>query len=50
VLVAGNTNNIPQLVKALSGATVTMDEDEYDTMFMVFVPQVSKTKVVRLRY
>jgi phosphohistidine phosphatase SixA len=50
VLVAGNTNNIPQLVKALSDATVTMDEDEYDTMFMVFVPQVSKTKVVRLRY
>lgn len=50
VLVAGNTNNIPQLVRALSGETVTIGEDEYDTMFVVFVPQVSKTKVVRLRY
>ena len=50
VLVAGNPNNIPQLVQALSGETVTLGEDEYDTMFVVFVPQVSKTKVVRLRY
>jgi hypothetical protein len=29
---------------------VTLGEDEYDTMFVVFVPQVSKTKVVRMRY
>ncbi|MET0536138.1 MAG: phosphoglycerate mutase family protein, partial [Steroidobacter sp.] len=50
VLVAGNANNIPALVRALSGESVTMGEDEYDTMFVVFVPQVSKTKVVRLRY
>lgn len=50
VLVAGNTNTIPQLVQALSGETVTVNEDEYDTMFVVFVPQVSKTKVVRLHY
>ena len=50
VLVAGNTNNIPALVQALSGETVTLSEDEYDTMFVVFVPQVSKSKVVRLRY
>ncbi|MFC4308030.1 SixA phosphatase family protein [Steroidobacter flavus] len=50
VLVAGNTNNIPQLVHALSGETVTMSEDDYSTMFVVFVPQVSKTKVVRLNY
>jgi phosphohistidine phosphatase SixA len=50
VLVAGNANSIPALVKALSGEAVAVGEDEYDTMFMVFVPQVSKTKVVRLRY
>ena len=50
VLVAGNANSIPALVKELSGETVTLGQDEYDTMFMVFVPQVSKTKVVRLRY
>lgn len=50
VLVAGNTNNIPQLVQALSGTSVTLGEDEYNAMFVVFVPQVSKTKVVRLSY
>ncbi len=50
VLVAGNSNNIPALVQALSGEAVTMGEEEYDTMFVVFVPQVSKTKVVRLHY
>jgi hypothetical protein len=50
VLVAGNPNNIPQLVEALSGESVTLQEDEYSTMFVVFVPQVSKTKVVRLHY
>jgi len=50
VLVAGNANNIPALVTALSGENVTLGEDEYDTMFVVFVPQVSKTKVVRMRY
>jgi len=25
-------------------------DDEYDAMFVVFVPQIAKTKVVRLRY
>jgi phosphohistidine phosphatase SixA len=50
VLVAGNPNNIPQLVHALSGETVTVAEDDYSTMFVVFVPQVSKTKVVSLKY
>jgi phosphohistidine phosphatase SixA len=50
VLVAGNSNAVPALVQALSGETVTLREDEYDAMFVVFVPQVSKTKVVRMRY
>jgi hypothetical protein len=27
-----------------------LSEDDYGTMFVVFVPQVSKTKVVSLRY
>ncbi len=50
VLVAGSANTVPQLVKALSDAEVTLREDEYDAMFIVFVPQISKTKVVRVRY
>jgi len=50
VLVAGSTNTIPPLIEALSGEKVSVREDEYDTMFIVFVPQISKTRVVRLRY
>lgn len=50
VLVVGNANSVPQLIEALSGETVTVRDDEYDAMFVVFVPQISKTKVVRLRY
>lgn len=50
VLVAGNNATIPPLVAALSGEQITIREDEYDAMFIVFVPQISKPKVVRVRY
>jgi phosphohistidine phosphatase SixA len=50
VLVAGSSTTVPQLVEELSGEKVTLRDDEYDAMFVVFVPQISKTKVVRLRY
>lgn len=50
VLVSGNLNTVPQLVEALSDQKVTLREDEYDAMFIVFVPQISKKKVVRVRY
>lgn len=50
VLVVGTSNTVPELVEALSGEKVTLREDEYDAMFVVFVPQIAKTKVVRLRY
>lgn len=50
VLVVGSANTIPPLVESLSGEQVTVREDEYDALFVVFVPQISKTKVVRLRY
>ena len=41
VLVAGSTTTIPALIEGLSGEKVTLREDEYDTMFIVFVPQIS---------
>lgn len=50
VLVSGNQNTVPELVEALSGQKVTLREDEFDAMFIVFVPQMSKKKVVRVRY
>ncbi len=50
MLVAGSSNTVPPLIEALTGQNVTLREDEYDTLFVIFVPQISKTKVVRLRY
>ena len=50
VLVVGSPNTVADLVEALSGEKVTLRDDEYDAMFVVFVPQIAKTKVVRLRY
>ena len=50
VLVVGNANTVPVLVEALSGQKVEVRDDEYDAMFLVFAPQISKPKVVRLRY
>jgi phosphohistidine phosphatase SixA len=50
VLVAGSTNTIPALVESLSGEKITVRDDEFDAMFIVFVPQFSKPKVVRVRY
>jgi phosphohistidine phosphatase SixA len=50
VLVVGSSTTVPELVEALSDEKVTLREDEYDAMFIIFVPQIAKTKVVRLRY
>lgn len=50
VVVAGNANNIPTLIEALSGQNVQLRDDEYDAMFIVFAPQISRAKVVRVRY
>ena len=50
VLAAGHSNTVPVMVEALSGEKVSVREDEYDAMFIVFVPQLSKSKVVRVRY
>ena len=50
VLVSGTSANVSQLVRAISDDEVALKTDEYDAMFIVFVPQISKVKVVRVRY
>ena len=50
IVVSGNTTTIPPLIEALSGEKVQLRDDEYDAMFIVFAPQISKAKVVRVRY
>lgn len=50
VVVAGNATTVPQLVEALAGETVTLKEDEYDALFIVFLPQLAHARVVKLHY
>jgi phosphohistidine phosphatase SixA len=50
ILVSGNQDTVPELIEALSGQTVTLRHDEFDAMFIVFGPQMSKKRVVRVRY
>jgi phosphohistidine phosphatase SixA len=50
VLVVGNSTTVPQLVEALAGEPVTLQDDEYDAMFIVFLPQLAHARVVKLHY
>ena len=50
VVVAGEPKNMPRLIEALSGQTVTIEGEELDAMFVVFVPQLAKARVIKLRY
>jgi len=50
VLVVGNATTVPRLVEGLAGEAVTMKEDEYDAMFIVFLPQLAHARVVKLHY
>ena len=50
VVAVGSAATVPQLVRVLTDAEVNVRDDEYDVVFIAFVPQISKPKVVRLRY
>jgi phosphohistidine phosphatase SixA len=50
VLVSGTSGSIATLIEALGADKPVVKDDEYDAMFIVFVPQISKVKVVRVRY
>lgn len=50
VVVVGNAAAVSQLVEALAGEPVTIREDEYDAMFIVFLPQLAHARVVKLHY
>jgi broad specificity phosphatase PhoE len=47
VLVAGHSNTVPAIIKALGGPDVTIGENEYDSLFVV-VPATGA--VSRIRY
>jgi hypothetical protein len=50
VVVSGTATAIPVLIRALTSEEVSVAEEEYDSMFIIFLPQISKPKVLKLRY
>jgi len=50
-LVIGHGNSVPDVIKALGGDVVpTMDEKEFDDLFVVTVYAKGKAKVTHLKY
>jgi broad specificity phosphatase PhoE len=50
VLIVAHTSTIPVIVKALSGATTTIADDDYTSLFVVSPGASGAGSVVRLRY
>jgi phosphohistidine phosphatase SixA len=51
-LVVGHGNTVPQIVKELSDArkVPAIGEEEFDTMYVVTVPTIGKSSVLRMKY
>jgi broad specificity phosphatase PhoE len=50
VLIVGHTSTVPGIVKALSGATITIADDDYTSLFVVVPAPGAAGSVARLRY
>ena len=50
-LIVGHSNTLPALVQKLSGQSVPeIPEEEYDDVYVVTVPSVGRSSVLRLKY
>lgn len=50
VLIAGHTETMPLIIEELGGGTITINPNEFNNLFVVTVPVLGRTSVVRLRY
>lgn len=50
VLVSADLPAVTKLVEELSGEQVSLRDDEYDQMFIIYLSRLSKARLVRLRY
>lgn len=50
VVVVGYATTIPGVVNQLSARSVTLEEGEFDSIFVVVIPSPGQTRVLRLRY
>jgi phosphohistidine phosphatase SixA len=51
-LVVGHSNTVPEIVAALSHRddVPPMDDEEFDTLYVVTVPTIGRASVLRLKY
>jgi broad specificity phosphatase PhoE len=52
VLVVGHSNTVPEIVAALTGesAVPPIDDEQFDTMYIVTVPTIGRASVLQLKY
>ena len=50
VVVVGYATTLPTVLSQLSGSSVPMAEDEFDSIYVVVMPSPGETRVLRLRY
>jgi len=51
VIVVGHSNTVPEIVHDLSGASIpSIDEDEYDDLYVVTVPTVGRPSLLSMKY
>lgn len=50
VVVVGYAATLPSLVSQLGGATVTLEEDDFGSIFVLVLPSPGQPKLLRLRY
>jgi broad specificity phosphatase PhoE len=50
VVVVGYATTLPMVLNQLSGGSVAMADDEFDSIYVVVIPSPGETRVFRLRY
>jgi broad specificity phosphatase PhoE len=52
VLVVGHSNTVPEIVAALTGESGVppIDDEQFDTMYIVTVPTIGRASVLQLKY
>jgi probable phosphoglycerate mutase len=50
VVVVGYATTLPMVLSQLSGGSIAMADDEFDSIYVVVIPSPGETRVFRLRY
>ena len=52
ILIVGHSNTIPQIVEALTGRgpVAAIEDEEYGTMYIVTVPRIGRSSILRIGY